>query len=501
MFRSFLYAPGTLIGGFQWWLRVPRHNDNLPEDVLLEIFDTYRQQPDCETVWNSRDGWLKLAHVCLHWRRVVFSFSSRLHVHLLFTPCKSSRSWEPVLRGLPHFPVIFDYSTTSWEKEKEDSFANAVIRRRSRVRAIALRRPCPLRVLEALTYPFPELERLEIEFDLPSSQPPYEFPFPSALLSGSAPSLRRLKLQDVALEHLSPLLSYATGLEELSLWLWISYDTPRALLVENLQRMSCLRRLELKIEMRYHTTTVFPVVYPNPPPPVIAEDVVPLSRLTDFIFTGPDFYLKILATRLAAPSLQRLDTGYPDKDSDATFPLPQLFKFISDSECQFKAVRLGLSIWCICLSAQTCSKSDHAQSFTIGIPSTMSIPWEHIGHSLSTVEEIVVTVGSEVPKFILGQYSHFHWRALFNHTPQVRTVQVHYQVALGVAHAFQVLPDGQGPALDLLPFLEQVEVHSPHTMLESFRTGRYATIHDAFEPLIAMRQRVGRPIKVHLSQD
>jgi len=116
-------------------------NNKLPEDALLEIFDAYRQlyelQPHYENVWNSRDGWFKLAHVCLRWRRVVLLWSSRLHVHLLFTPRRSLR--EPMLRCLPRFPILVDYSATSWT-EKEGNLALAVIRHRNRVRGITLRR-------------------------------------------------------------------------------------------------------------------------------------------------------------------------------------------------------------------------------------------------------------------------------------------------------------------------------------------------------------------------
>jgi hypothetical protein len=48
---------------------------NLPSEVLLEIFDQYRQsfvdQP--ERVWNNKNGWFKLAHVCHNWRCLVLA--------------------------------------------------------------------------------------------------------------------------------------------------------------------------------------------------------------------------------------------------------------------------------------------------------------------------------------------------------------------------------------------------------------------------------------------
>ncbi|KAH9180771.1 hypothetical protein EDB89DRAFT_64782 [Lactarius sanguifluus] len=108
--------------------------DKLPEEVLLEIFGAYRQdmelQPRYEKVWNSRNGWFKLAHVCRSWRRVVLSSPSHLHVHLLFTPRRSSRAG--VLSRLPPLPILIDYCGASWT-EREENLALAAMRHRSRV--------------------------------------------------------------------------------------------------------------------------------------------------------------------------------------------------------------------------------------------------------------------------------------------------------------------------------------------------------------------------------
>ena len=469
-------------------------------EILLEIFDTYRQlhgfQPNYKKAWNSRDGWFKLAHVCLHWRRVVFSSSSRLHVCLLFTPWRSSR--EPFLRDLPRFPILIDYRIELWDTEKEVNFELAVNgHHQSRVRGIAVRSPYRPRVLETLSHPFPELESLEFEsYGSYPYDPPPGLDLTATLLSGSAPSLRRLTLQEVELASLIPLLSSTTGLEELALKLWVTRGThPEVLFIANLQRMSCLCRLEFKFEF------CGPIIAasPNPPLPASARDVVPLPRLTDFIFVGHSSYLEILATRLAAPSLRHLDAEYYGED--ATSPLPQLCKFINDSECHFKAIRLDLSSPGVTLSADTCSKFDHAEpAFRICIP--LPIPWEDIGQMLSgplsTVEELVI--GWTFPAFRLVQHHNIPWHALFYHIPQVKLVkmlQVNFQVTLDVAHALQL--DGQEPALDLLPSLEQVEVKLPTFILESTRSAAYVRIRDAFQPLISTRQQVGHPIKLSIN--
>ncbi len=126
------------------------------------------------------------------------------------------------------------------------------------------------------------------------------------------------------------------GIVELALTLRVGCSAlPEASLIRDLQRMSCLRRLELKLSFRAFNIT------PNSlPPPASAGDVVPLSRLTDLIFMGPGQYLQMLVVRLAAPSPQHLDAelwGSPISS------ISHLCKFICGTECQFIAVRLDFS--------------------------------------------------------------------------------------------------------------------------------------------------------------
>jgi hypothetical protein len=456
----------------------------------LDIFDAYRQlyqlQPDYETLWNSRVGWFKLAHVCLRWRRLVLLSSSRLHVHLLFSPRRSSS--DPVLRCLPRLPTLVDYCAVSWT-EKEEDLALAAIMHNNRVRGICLRRPCAGRLLQALSQPLPELESFKICSTSTYLNEP-ELILPATFLS-SAPCLRRLTLREVTTRCLSPVLSSATGLVELVLTLRVAHGAPpEALLIANLQRLSCLRRLDLKLSIRGIV-----MITDSPSPPDSAEDVVPLSKLTDFIFMGNAPYLEMLVVRLAAPSLQHLDAdvwaGSP------IFPIPNLCKFIRDTECQFTAVRVDLLQWKLKFSAETYSVSDYAQPFRITLPESVSL--ELIGNMLSgplsTVEEFVV--GWDAARF--PQERDIQWRGFFNHIPKVKMVQVTSDVAVDVAHSFQ--PDGQEPVMDLLPALEHVKVHMTHLPpiglfppIESNSNDQYAPIHDAFEPLIAARQQVGRPV-------
>ncbi|KAH9173352.1 hypothetical protein EDB89DRAFT_2228807 [Lactarius sanguifluus] len=338
----------------------------LPEDVLLEIFDAYRQdmepEPCYENIWNGRNhGWFKLAHVCQRWRRVVFSSPSLLHVHLLFTPHRSPRM--AMLKLLPLFPILIDHraSSESW-RVKTDNLALAAIKYRSRVRGSTLRRPYTdiEKFLTALSYPFPELESLEI--CSPNSRD-RALDLPSTFL-WSAPCLRRLTLRELAPRCLSPLLSSATGLVELALTLRVSCSKlPEASLLTNLQRMSCLRRLELNVVYWFYRD----LDTAGPPPPASAGDVVPLSRLTHLIFSGNGLYLLELVVGLAAPSLQHLDADL-NGWLHGPFHIPRLCRFIRETECQFTAIRLDFSYQKLTFHAGMGSRPVDDQPFKINFP-------------------------------------------------------------------------------------------------------------------------------------
>ena len=85
----------------------------LPNEVLLEIFDSFRQifqhEHRYEKIWNINKGWFKLAHVCQEWRQVILTLPSRLCIRL---PHHSVQIWkidcEFAIRHLPPLPIVVD---------------------------------------------------------------------------------------------------------------------------------------------------------------------------------------------------------------------------------------------------------------------------------------------------------------------------------------------------------------------------------------------------------
>jgi hypothetical protein len=459
--------------------------DNLPGDVLLEIFDAYRKDMELkvryEKLWNSNDGWFKLTHVCPRWRHLIHLSPTRLHVHLLFTPRRSSRAL--MLKNLPPFPVLVDYRASSWT-EREENLALAALRHRSRVRRIAIRRPyqCMVKLLRALSHPFPELESLEI---CPSLCLDSELPILPArfrLLSGSAPCLRRLTLREVEPRYLSPLLSTSTALVELTLSLHTEWGLSlEVLLLSHLRSMSCLRHLDLSLIYQFDT------IIPDPPLPAGTGDVIPLSKLAHLIFRGHILHFQALVVGLTAPSLRHPDARLSGSLSNL-FPIPHLCKLIRDTECRFTAVRLVFSRSKLEFYARTGSQFVDEPPFRIIIHEDVSLEQmgQELSEPLSTVEDLIIALDD--PPF---EESHTpsQWRGLFYHLPRVKNIQVSSKEALNVAQSFQ--QGGQELAMDLLPTLEMVMVDLRHIPIGS---DLLASIRGAFKPLIATRQQAGRPI-------
>jgi hypothetical protein len=411
-------------------------------------------------------------------------------VHLLFTPHRSSKA--RLLRNLPKFPILIDYLLARWNK-KEVSLALAALEHHGRVRGISLGTRLseePTEVFEAMNRHLPELESLEI-----GSGDIFGFGhiviLPDTFLLGSASSLRRLKLQDAELRNLSSQLSTLTSLVDLSLTIEVPLRTVREesfiqSLVANLQRMSCLRRLELRLTypLWYHIDFVDDSP-PRLPPPT--GDIVPLPNLTELVLSGDHIYLEALVADLAAPSLHLLNAEFTDPTNKGH--IPHFCRLISDTVPQFRLVRLDFSKYKVQFTAETHSKSVHPQHFKISIPGPISSISNILSGSLATVEELVIRWNISGDRRRIVQ-----WCGFMNDIPQVKFLQVPWQLAHDVAHSFQ--QDDQEPAMDLLPALEQIKMDMtryyppPHELISQ----NHGAIPDAFNPLIDVRKKMGRPI-------
>jgi hypothetical protein len=80
--------------------------NHLPDELLLVIFDSYRQGIDSyDHQWRRKYVWFNLTHVCRKWCAVMFASSSRLD--LITVGPKKPGHIKTILSG--HLPILIDY--------------------------------------------------------------------------------------------------------------------------------------------------------------------------------------------------------------------------------------------------------------------------------------------------------------------------------------------------------------------------------------------------------
>ena len=285
--------------------------DVLPEDVLIEVFDSYIGE------LREIEAWHSLVHVCRRWRNLVFASPYRLKLQLSCTPETPARDTLEVWPVLPllvqgHIPETSDVDDIV-----------AVLEHRHRVCKVDLNVPSSQfeKVSAAMQEPFPKLTDLSLwSYDETA-------PFiPDSFLGGSAPSLRTLWLDGIPFPGL-PKLHFSSTLVSLRL-LTIppsGYISPEAM-VNCLSILSSLESLRLEFQSPLSSPDLESRHLPQP------TNVV-LPALKDFQFKGVSEYLEHLVACIDAPHLNYLFITF---FNDIEFDTPELVHFIGRTP-SFKA--------------------------------------------------------------------------------------------------------------------------------------------------------------------
>ena len=137
--------------------------DMLSDDVLLEIFDSYRKIPvhvfyHLQVVWS----WRLLAHVCRRWRQIIFESPRRLNLQIL---CTEKSPVKKNLRIWPILPIFIKYNYTG-RNLRPAGVGNilAALRQPNRVCHLELNVASSMleKMAALLQEPFPELTHIDI---------------------------------------------------------------------------------------------------------------------------------------------------------------------------------------------------------------------------------------------------------------------------------------------------------------------------------------------------
>ena len=458
---------------------------HLPDELLLEVFDSYRQSIDqYDHKWRKKYAWLNLAHVCTRWRAVVFASSSRLDVNIIVGPEKPGHI-KAFLSG--HLPILIDYShLQSPITDRALWRMCATLQHRNRVREISFEgsNASFKKFFRAADHHFPALESLFLNFPYGHD---HELDIPATFLRGLDQSdlrLRRLTLQHASLPSVSRFLLSATALTDLTLIGPAGFASSQAsLFLACLQGLQCLRSLDLQL-----ITPHIPrdIQYQHLTP----EEIVPLSKLTRFHYSGSTIFLDNLISRLSAPSLQ-----------DARFalsrtPLLYLSRVIDNVTEEFRSVRATVGLDYFHLSSSTHSAGEFElfkPSFTFTFSMT-SAP--DLIQSINSTPSTKLAMTEELALFFRSS-SLTNWgrdSSLREFLRQFHGLRV-LRVETSVRKVGRYLWQDAGEAI--LPVLEEIKL----SMLRSKKYRRRAAqALAAFEPFVSERERAGRLVKVSLCE-
>ena len=292
--------------------------DDLPDDVLLAIFDFYvveYQYPGFVNFDTKREieSWQSLVHVCRRWRDLVFASPRRLNLRLWCTPTTSARM---SLNVWPALPLLIHSGRNS---PVDNVIAQLEHSDRIREIDIYLKRYTSRKIEKlwtAMQVPFPELTALRLAHEDSSSVPV----LPDSFLGGSAPRLRSLFLTSIPFPGIPNLVLSATHLVRLSLYNIpdSGYISPEAM-ATCLSALSSLERLRLEFQSPQSCPDL-----ETQPPFLPTRSVLP--SLTAFDFKGACEYLEEFVARIDAPQVYTLSVTF---FNDIDFSTPELTQFIN----------------------------------------------------------------------------------------------------------------------------------------------------------------------------
>ena len=460
----------------------------LLDEVLLEIFDSYRQSINPHHHhWRRNYVWLNLAHVCRRWRAVMFASSSRLDLNVVLGPEKPGHI-KTILSG--HLPILIDYvgcyhncclngpgrvtGSTIWRMR-------SALKHRDRVREISLPGWDVLfeNFIKATNHHFPALESLDLF--IPYGRGP---DIPATFLRGPDQSdlpLRCLRLHGASLPSVSGLLLSAISLTYLNLDVIsdpTGFDPSQgSSLIPSLHGMQSLRSLDLFSPFDPQDFQSQHSTYSAP------KNVVPLLKLTRFHYSGSTAFFSNLMSGLSAPSLQ-----------DARFELCSRFslsRVIGDVREEFRSacVTFDFNHFHLLSSTHSGKIDPFKPSFSLEVYYISDPIISTPSTKLAMVEELTLTFAS------LNITECEHDFPLREFLRQFRSVKV-LRVNSFVREVGLYLQQDEG----IFPLLEQIELsisYSARYSDEEYQC-RVADALAAFKPFAsATREREGCLVKVH----
>ena len=435
----------------------------LPDEVLLEIFDIYHEEDGDNNGyfgWN----WDILVHVCRKWRQVVYASPHRLGLKIICSP------GTPVKKDLdiwPALPIEIYYSFCGITTDDQDNII-AALKHLDRVCEVSFDVTDSKleKISTAMRQTFPMLARLHIDSLVDSDNSPV---LPADFLGGSAPRLHDIYLRGISFPALPTLLLSTSDLVTFDLRHVppSGYISPEAMVVG----LAALPRLE-RFTVGFQSAVSRPDrIHPSP----VSQTVLP--ALTIFRFVGASEYLEVLAARIDAPQLAKIEIRYLNQPVD--FRVAQLSRFIYRSMgaklARLKYARVSFHSGWVTLDVS------HSAGRHLGqLATTLScqrIDWQ-VSHMAQTLSQLSTTISLSAAVNVKLQIEQW-WvgptdvmedvdlRLLLLQFPTMQTLHVSWGLGKHVALALEHMVAGEFPSLYLIFLADQ-----PASSVQKFVTAR-----------------------------
>src|SRR6267142_269180 len=293
--------------------------DMLPDNVLLEIFDFYREDTtfSMHTSWIYTWRWQALIQVCRRWRCVIFGSPRRLDLRVVCTDITPTRTSLDIW---PPFPISISCRYRVDEKSVGNVIA-AVEHGHDRISHISIEYingSASEKLAVAMQQPLPTLKCC----CLGSSEDSESVPVLSeTFLGGSAPLVEYFELSGIPFPTFPQFILSSIHIRYLSI-----YDIPHSGYISPNAMAACLAALpnpeDLYIGFRSPLSRP-----PQTTPPPRTRMVLP--ALTQLFFCGVSEYFEDVVAQIDTPVLNRLNVTF---FMDLIFDIPQLRHFIGRAE-------------------------------------------------------------------------------------------------------------------------------------------------------------------------
>jgi hypothetical protein len=419
--------------------------DELPDEVLLEIFDFCVDEDAFEK--EDVEAWQPLVHVCQRWRSVVFGSPRRLNLRLV---CKPGTPVRDKLDVWPPLPLVI--RGRIFLTDPNDNLIT-ILKRRDRVCQINLHGvDLPLgKAMATMQEPFPELTELVLGSYLVTARG-----LPDSFLGGSAPRLRILNLHGIPFPGLPKLLLSATHLVDLRLSKipHSGYTSPEALIAA-LSTLTSLRSLILIFQSS-------PDQAIRHPPPT--RSLLPV--LNTLALEGGTEYLDNLVARIDAPRLNDLEIIFFNQNALDTVDTPQFTQFISRTPMLEALEKAYVAFQVDCAGVNLSSQTSGHKELKVKIPcrelnrQVSSLKWFCTLHlPLSTSEDLYIYRNMDLQPDWEDHVENILWLELLHLFTGVKNLCLSKDIVPHIGPALQELVGGS--MMEVLPIVQNISLEAP----------------------------------------